>query len=94
VLRIDNASWHRDKRIDEALAANRHWEFKRLPRSSPQRNPIERLGKVRRRRATPNQLFDSIADGKKSVRASRSYFQTVRQRVLTLIKGRGKKAVK
>jgi hypothetical protein len=64
------------------------------PRCSPQRNPIERLGKVRRRRARHHRLFDSIADGKKSVRASRSYFQTVRQRVLTLIKGRGKKAVK
>jgi transposase len=94
VLRIDNAPWHRGKRIDEALATNPHLEFKRLPRSSPQRNPIERLRKVLRRRATPNRLFDSIADWKKSVRASLSYFQTVRQRVLTLINGRRKKAVK
>ena len=31
VLIIDNAPWHRGKPIDEALAANPHLEFKRLP---------------------------------------------------------------
>jgi len=39
-------------------------------------------------------VFDTIADLKKSVRASLSYFQTVRQRILTLINGRRKKSVK
>jgi hypothetical protein len=94
VLLIDNAPWHRGKPIDEALAENPHLEFKRLPSYSPQLNPIERFWKVLRRRATHNRLFDAIADLKKSVRASLSYFQTVRQRVLTLINGRRKKSAK
>jgi len=94
VLLIDNAPWHRGKPIDEAMAENAHLEFKRLPSYSPQLNPIERFWKVLRRRATHNRLFDAIADLKKSVRASLSYFQTVRQRVLTLINGRRKKSAK
>src|SRR6516225_2252822 len=92
VLLIDNAPWHRGKPIDEALAENPHLKFKRLPSYSPQLNPIERFWKVLRRRATHNRLFDAVADLKKSIRASLSYFQTVRQRVLTLIKGRRKKS--
>ena len=92
VLLIDNAPWHRGKPIDEAMAANPHLEFKRLPSYSPQLNPIERFWKLLRRRATHNRLFDTIADLKKSVRASLSYFQTVRHRILTLIKGRRKKS--
>jgi len=94
VLLIDNAPWHRGKPIDEAMAQNPHLEFKRLPSYSPQLNPVERFWKVLRRRATHNRLFDAIADLKKSVRASLSYFQTVRQRVLTLINGRRKKSTK
>jgi DDE superfamily endonuclease len=94
VLLIDNAPWHRGGPIDEALAEYPHLEFKRLPSYSPQLNPIERFWKVLRRRATHNRLFESIADLKRSVRASLSYFQTFRQRMLTLIKGRRKKSAK
>jgi transposase len=94
VLLIDNAPWHRGQPIDQALAENPHLEFKRLPSYSPHLNPIERCWKVLRRRATQNRLFDAIAALKKSVRASLSYFQTVRQRVLTLLNGRHKKAAK
>ena len=94
VLLIDNAPWHRGKLIDEALADNPHLGFRRLPSYSPQLNPIERFWKVIRRRATHNRLFDTIADLKRSVRASLGYFQTVRQRVLTLINGRRKKSAK
>jgi transposase len=94
VLLIDNAPWHRGKLIDEAMAENPHVEFKRLPSYSPQLNPIERFWKVLRRRATHNRLFDTIADLRKSVRASLSYFQTVRQRILTLIHGRRKKSAR
>src|SRR5215210_5870575 len=39
VLVIDNAPWHRGKVIDEALAANPHLEFYRLPSYSPSLNP-------------------------------------------------------
>jgi hypothetical protein len=94
VLLIDNAPWHRGQAIQEALAGNPHLEFKRLPSYSPQLNPIERFWKILRRRATHNRLFDALADLKQSVRASLSYFQTVRQRVLTLINGRCKKSPK
>jgi hypothetical protein len=94
VLLIDNAPWHRGKPIASSMAENRHLEFQRLPSYSPQLKPIERFWKVRRRRATPNRLFDAVADLKKSVRVSLSYFQTVRQRVLTRINGRRKKSSK
>jgi transposase len=70
VLIIDNAPWHRGRPIDEALAANPHLEFKRLPSDSPQLNIIERFWKLLRRRATHNRLFDSLADLKRSLRAS------------------------
>ena len=38
VLIIDNAPWHRGQLIDEAMAANPHLEFKRLPSYRPSRN--------------------------------------------------------
>ena len=94
VVLLDNAPWHRGVAINEALKANPHLEFKRPPSYSPQLNPIERFWKLLRRRATHNRLFDTIADLKKSVRASLSYFQTVRSRLLTLINGRKKKSAK
>jgi transposase len=85
VLVIDNAPWHRGKPIDEALRDNPHLEFKRLPSYSPQLNPIERFWKILRRRATHNRLFDTLADLKTSIRNSLSYFQTVTDRVKTLL---------
>jgi transposase len=91
VVLIDNAPWHRGKPIDEAMRDNPHLEFKRLPSYSPQLNPIERFWKLLRRRATHNRLFDTLADLKTSIRNSLSYFQTVRDRVKTLLKRRPKK---
>jgi hypothetical protein len=91
VVVIDNAPWHRGKPIDEALRDNPHLEFKRLPSYSPQLNPIERFWKKLRRRATHNRLFDTLADLKTSLRASLSYFQTVRHKVESLIRGRPKR---
>jgi transposase len=94
VILIDNAPWHRGKPIDAALAENPHLKFKRLPAYSPQLNPIERLWKKLRRRATHNRLFDSLADLKKSIRASLCYFQTMRHKVQSLLerRPRGKRA--
>jgi hypothetical protein len=40
-----------------------------------------------RRRATHNRLFDTLADLKRSIRASLCYFQTLRHRVASLIDG-------
>jgi transposase len=91
VLVIDNAPWHRGQPIDEALRDNPHLEFKRLPSYSPQLNPIERFWKKLRRRATHNRLFDTLTDLKSSLRASLSYFQTVRHKVKTIIEGRPKR---
>ena len=94
VLTIDNAPWHRGKAIKEVLADNPHLELYRLPSYSPKLNVIERFWKQLRRRATHNRLFDTIKDLKASVRNSLRYFQTVRQRLLTLINGRPKKSTK
>jgi hypothetical protein len=82
---IDNAPWHRGGPGDEALADPPHLELYRLPASSPRLNPIERFGRVRRRRATPNRLFDTLADLGQSLRNSLRYFQTVRGRIKTVI---------
>ncbi|MCE9566800.1 MAG: transposase [Planctomycetes bacterium] len=91
VLLIDNAPWHRGKPIDDAMRDNPHLEFKRLPSYSPQLNPIERFWKKLRRRATHNRLFDALADLKTSIRASLSYFQTVRHKIKSMIEGRAKR---
>lgn len=94
VILIDNAPWHRGKPIDEALAENGHLRFKRLPSYSPHLNPIERFWKKLRRRATHNRLFDSLADLKRSIRSSLCYFQTVRDKVKSMIEPRKKAKAK
>jgi hypothetical protein len=91
VVVIDNAPWHRGQPINEALQENPHLEFKRLPSYSPQLNPIERLWKKLRRRATHNRLFETLADLKSSLRASLSYFQTMRHKVKSIIAARPKR---
>lgn len=85
VLLIDNAPWHRGNPIEEALADHPHLAFYRLPSYSPQLNPIERFWKPLRRRATHNRLFDTLADLKQSIRNSLRYFQTMRDRVRSLL---------
>jgi len=91
VLLIDNAPWHRGRPIDDALRDHPRLEFKRLPSYSPQPNPIERFWKLLRRRATRNRLFDTLTELKTSIRNSLSYFQTVRDRVKTLLNRRSRK---
>ena len=91
VLLIDNAPWHAGAPVRAALAENPHLELKRLPSYSPQLNPIERFWKVLRRRATHNRLFDTLADLRRSLRNSLSYFQTMRDRVRTLLNRRSRK---
>jgi transposase len=87
VLIIANAPWHRGGPIDEALADYPHREFYRLPSYSPQLNVIERSWELLRRRATHNRLFDTLADLRRSLRASLCYDQTMRVRVGSLISG-------
>jgi transposase len=92
VVLIDNATWHAGQPVKQALADNPHLRLKRLPSYSPQLDPIERFWKKLRRRATHNRLFDSLADLKKSVRASLCYFQTMRHKVMSLLTPRPRKA--
>jgi len=91
VLPIDNAPRHRGRPIDEARRENPHLEFRRLPSYSPQLNPVARFWKKPRRRATHNRVFDRLADLRASLRASLSYFQTVRHKVKSVIEGRPKR---
>jgi transposase len=94
ILLIDNAPWHAGEAVRQALAENPHLKLKRLPSYSPQLNPIERFWKKLRRRATHNRLFDRLADLKQSIRASLSYFQTLRQKVKSMLEPRRKAKAK
>lgn len=85
VILIDNAPWHAGEPVRQALADCPHLELKRLPSYSPQLNPIERFWKLLRRRATHNRLFETTTDLWRSLRNSLCYFQTMRQKVLTLV---------
>jgi DDE superfamily endonuclease len=85
VITIDNAPWHRGAVVEEVLAAHPHLRLYRLPSYSPQLNVIERFWRVRRRRATHNRLFASMVRLRATLRNNISYFQTMRQKVLSLI---------
>lgn len=85
VLVIDNAPWHRGALITQALKACPHLEFYRLPSYSPQLQVIERFWRVLRRRATHNRLFLTLAQLKHALRNNLCYYQTLKQRVLSLI---------
>lgn len=87
VLVIDNAPWHAGAPVRQALAENPHLELYRLPSYSPWLNVIERFWRVLRRRATHNRLFDTLADLKRSIRNSLCYYQTMRERVASLVRG-------
>jgi hypothetical protein len=69
----------------QVLAAHPHLRLKRLPSYSPQLNVIERFWRVLRRRATHNRLFASRAVLRTTLRNNLCYFQTMRQKVLSLI---------
>jgi hypothetical protein len=87
VLIIDNAPWHRGGPVEAALRDNPHLGLYRLPSYSPCLNVVERFWKTLRRRATHNRLFETVADLKRSLRNSLSYFQTVREKVRSLVRG-------
>jgi hypothetical protein len=85
IITIDNAPWHRGALIEQVLAAHPHLRLQRLPSYSPQLNVIERFWRVLRRRATHNRLFTSMAVLRTTLRNNLCYFQTMRQKVLSLI---------
>jgi DDE superfamily endonuclease len=85
VITIDNAPWHQGALMEQVLAAHPHLRLKRLPSYSPQLNVIERFWRVLRRRATHNRLFASMAVLRTTLRNNLCYFQTMRQKVLSLM---------
>jgi transposase len=85
VLVIDNAPWHRGPLTTKALNECPHLELYRLPSYSPQLQVIERFWRVLRRRATHNRLFVTLAQLKQALRNNLCYYQTLKQRVLSLI---------
>jgi hypothetical protein len=85
VITIDNAPWHRGACVEQVLEAHPHLRLYRLPSYSPQLNVIERFWRVLRRRATHNRLFTSMACLRATLRNNICYFQTMRQKVLSLI---------
>jgi transposase len=85
IITIDNAPWHRGVLMDQVLAAHPHLRLYRLPSYSPQLHVIERFWRVLRRRATHNRLCTSRARLRVTLRNNIGYFQTMRQRVLSLI---------
>ena len=96
VITIDNAPWHRGASVEAVLAAYPHLRLYRLPSYSPQLNVIERFWRVLRRRATHNRLFVSMTALRTTLRNNISYFQTMKQKVLSLIESprKAKKAAK
>ncbi len=86
LLVIDNAPWHRGALITPALQECPHLECYRLPSYRPQLQLIERFWKVLRRRATHNRLFRALAQLKHALRNNLCYDQTLKHRVLSLIR--------
>lgn len=87
VLILNNAPWHACESVRPTLTEHSHLERYRLPRYSPRLNVIERFWRVFRRRATHHWLFDTLADLKRSVRNCLGNYQTLRDRIGSLIKG-------
>ena len=85
VITIDNAPWPRGALMEPVLTAHPHLRVKRLPSYSPQLNVSERFWRVWRRRATHKRLFASMVVLRATLRNNISYFQTMRQKVLSLI---------
>jgi len=86
VITMDKAIWHRGAGVEHVLAASLHLRLYRLPSYSPQLNVIERFWRVLRHRATHNRLFTSIMSSlRATLRSNISYFQTMRQKVLSSI---------
>jgi hypothetical protein len=85
VMVIDNAPWHRGALMAHVLATYPQLRLQRWPSDSPQLQVIERFWRVLRRRATHNRLFASMAGLRTTLRNTLCYYQSMRQKVLSLI---------
>lgn len=86
VVVIDNAPWHCGAPMRQVRAEQPHLTLYRLPSYSPHLNVVERLWRVLRRRATHNRLFATMAALRRALRTSLCYYQTLRPKVLSLIR--------
>ncbi|MFY1830281.1 transposase [Myxococcus fulvus] len=73
VIVIDNAPWHRGLPVDWALRRHPHLTLYRLPPYSPQLQPIARLWRPLRQRATHNLLFDEMTELQHALRSGLGY---------------------
>lgn len=81
---LDTAPWHPGALMTQVL---REWpprEWYRWPSDSPQRQVIERLWTVLRRRASHHRLFPTRAPRKRALRHRLCDDQTLKHRVLSL----------
>ncbi|GMU03742.1 hypothetical protein KH5H1_78700 [Corallococcus caeni] len=85
ILVIDNAPWHRGRPVDWALGRYPHLTLYRLPPYSPQLQPIERLWRPLRQRATHNVLFDEMTELQNALRSGLGYYRARPQAVLSLL---------
>jgi hypothetical protein len=85
VLVIDNAPWHRGLPVQWALSRYPHLQLYRLPPYSPHLNPIERLWKALRRRATHNRLFASMQQLADCLRWHLRYYRSHPEALLQLL---------
>lgn len=90
VVVIDKASWHRGAWVTAVLGPDPHLELSPLPSYRPKLQVIERCWKVRRR-TTHNRLFPTMAQLKQTLRNHFCYYQTLKQRVLSVIQSARKR---
>jgi len=85
VITIDHAPWHRGAGVAHVLAVHPPLRWSRLPSYSPPLTVMERFWRVLRRRATQNRLFARMAALRATLRHNLCDFQTMKQKVLSLI---------
>ncbi|WP_434299349.1 transposase [Corallococcus exiguus] len=85
ILVIDNAPWHRGRPVNWALLRYPHLTLYRLPPYSPQLQPIERLWRLLRQRATHNVLFDEMTKLQHALRSGLGYYRARPQAMLSFL---------
>jgi DDE superfamily endonuclease len=85
VITIAKAPWHQGALLEQVFAAHPQLRLKRLPSYRPPLTIMERFWRVLRRRATHTRLFASRAVLRTTLRNHLCYYQSMRQKVLSLM---------
>lgn len=64
---VDNARWHKSKKVKEWLKFNKRIRLRFLPKYAPELNPMERHWWYLRKKKTKNQVFDSYKECWKNI---------------------------